>query len=49
MSRRPNENWEARTIDSRSPKFRIDVALIQKWVPRVLMSIKFMRSQIIKM
>jgi hypothetical protein len=26
MSRRPNENWEARTIDSRSPKFRIDVA-----------------------
>ena len=26
MGTRPNENWEARTIDSRSPKFRIDVA-----------------------
>jgi len=26
MATRPNENWEARTIDSRSPKFRIDVA-----------------------
>ena len=26
MSRRRNENWEARTIDSRGPKFRIDVA-----------------------
>jgi len=26
MGTRPNENWEPRTIDSRSPKFRIDVA-----------------------
>lgn len=26
MGTRPNENWEGRTIDSRSPKFRIDVA-----------------------
>ena len=26
MGTRPNENWERRTIDSRSPKFRIDVA-----------------------
>ena len=25
MAEKPNQNWEARTIDSKGPKFRIDV------------------------